>query len=73
MQWERMDNDTERLKVPGGWLVRWRGGRGVSLTYVPDPGHTWRLGAEVEEEEVPSGLRDYCTRLLEEDGDAKTP
>ena len=42
-----------RLKVPGGWLVRIMSdsntgapiggmGSGAGLTYIPDPGHTWK-------------------------------
>jgi hypothetical protein len=39
---------TERLKVPGGWLVRsiyWRGvhegGGGIAQSFIPDPNHEW--------------------------------
>jgi hypothetical protein len=52
-QWEivemhNMDEDClYRTKVPGGWLVIYRGkperGVGSSITYVPDPKAEWTL------------------------------
>jgi hypothetical protein len=42
--WEQLGSDTERIFVPGGWLV-WRYvGYGGCLCYVPDPAHEWRIG-----------------------------
>jgi hypothetical protein len=36
--------NTERAKVPGGWLLRfdYAGGAG-GMTFVPDPKHNWPL------------------------------
>lgn len=43
--WETLDEHTERLKVPGGWIVRsYLSGyqaKAVHQVYVPDPGHLW--------------------------------
>lgn len=38
---------TERLKVPGGWLVRtshfnWSLWRPVTMTFMPDPTYVWQ-------------------------------
>lgn len=50
--------ETDRLKVPGGWIVRTVAeGRnesiGVALTFVPDPGHKWSLeGGGIEHHKV---------------------
>lgn len=47
--WEtvtNIDNEefTERLKVPGGWLVQIvEGSERVALTFYPDPEHEWNL------------------------------
>ena len=54
--WENIDSDTARLKVPGGWLVRYDNevveivhGEELqsgyqwrsSMNFVPDPNHDW--------------------------------
>lgn len=40
-------NSTERLQVPGGWLVcRIDGGKspaGMTMCFVADPNHEWRI------------------------------
>lgn len=47
MGWTNICNETDRLKVFGGWLVRTRSGFGNSWTYsmclVPDPNHEWKV------------------------------
>jgi hypothetical protein len=54
MHWECIEgtwgyNTTiSRTEVPGGWLVKgleWCRGTStlVSLTFIPDPGHTWTI------------------------------
>jgi hypothetical protein len=47
LSWQRIDDCTERTRVPGGWLVRYReqniGGLAVAMTFVPDVDNTWRL------------------------------
>jgi len=43
-KWELLNNGFfERLKVPGGWLVKdsiWQGG---GMAFLPDPKHEWEL------------------------------
>ncbi|MCP3681824.1 MAG: hypothetical protein GY861_03965 [bacterium] len=64
MQWEEIETNLERAKVPGGWLVRTytdvfhldngmsSGGEGwdwrVAMTFVPDANHEWVISEEVE-------------------------
>ena len=54
-KWERVNEGTDRLKVPGGWLVSIEascppspGGAALSvaLCFVPDPSYTWELEDE---------------------------
>ena len=51
--WEDIGEETKRLKVPGGWLVRsnisYIGSVSVALTYVPDPDHSWQLNDKKKE------------------------
>lgn len=51
--WEPVDPDTDRLKVPGGWLVRCSHlgavGAAVSLVYVPDPNCSWHPEGSLKE------------------------
>ena len=44
-QWENIDMDTERLKVPGGWIVEVAhvALESISIVYVPDPHEEWHL------------------------------
>jgi len=44
-RWEFVTDNTSRLKVPDGWLVRTIAGirNNVAMTFVPDVGHTWEL------------------------------
>ena len=51
LKWERIDDigqisssssASERVKVPGGWLIRTRIRDGGGLTFVPDPNHSWK-------------------------------
>lgn len=49
--WETVEekgyDSTDRMKVPGGWLVRctYRGyhGGGVHVIFLDDPAHEWTL------------------------------
>ncbi len=44
IKWSRYnDEEIERMKVPGGWLVRtWiRCGDSPSICFYPDPNHLW--------------------------------
>lgn len=45
--WEVVEHgfvNTERMKVPGGWIVAsWLNGSGVNQVFVPDPMGTWEL------------------------------
>jgi hypothetical protein len=52
-QWERIPttsdyDDTKRLKVVGGWVVKhesWSGENtgSIAMCFVPDPNHEWSL------------------------------
>ena len=46
-KWEEIEESTERLAVPGGWLVRsWASGyqtRAIAQTFVADVNHEWVL------------------------------
>lgn len=45
-KWERIDRHTDRLKVPGGWIVRSRiiyEGCSVHHIFIEDQKHTWKL------------------------------
>ena len=45
-EWERIDDRSERLKVPGGWIVRSDSGSyegGVHQIFIEDINHEWRL------------------------------
>lgn len=55
--WERVDDDTMRMRVPSGWLVRVDVCQHSSvlhasipqrtaLCFVPDEGHLWELGEQ---------------------------
>jgi len=35
VQWERIDNVTERLAVPGGWIYQSTWGESPALVFVP--------------------------------------
>lgn len=43
--WEEIDSDTNRLKVPGGWIVRSYmhsvSGHTVHQIFIEDPEHLW--------------------------------
>lgn len=53
-KWEGIDDYTERLKVPNGWIVRSKvrycnpseNCGSESMCFVPDPTHEWRLEDE---------------------------
>ena len=58
MEWEKLDGEIERARIPLGWLVRLRtplaGDYGTcagfgGLTFVPDPRHVWKIESKVEE------------------------
>jgi hypothetical protein len=46
-EWQKLDDtrsgDTYRAKVYDGWLVRERYDAGVSITFIPDPRHIWKV------------------------------
>lgn len=35
------DSDLQRLKVPGGWLIKMDGYREIAICFYPDPLHLW--------------------------------
>ncbi len=42
--WEKiLDKQTERLKVPGGWIVRSFLASALHQVFVSDPDYTWEL------------------------------
>lgn len=49
-KWEKIAEDTERLEIEGGWLVRTAFCESVSICFVKDPTHCW----ELEETPIPS-------------------
>ena len=58
LPWEALDDNVERLMIPGGWLVRcWSAGIGytdshpINMVYIPDPGYKWELEEEEDLEE----------------------
>jgi hypothetical protein len=42
-EWESIDDHTDRMKVPGGWIVRLVGDTGVAMCFVQDVHHVWRI------------------------------
>ena len=48
-EWERINNNTDRLKVPGGWLVyRYEYNTGITdvMCFISDKTHSWKLKKE---------------------------
>jgi len=44
-KWEEFCKGTEKLRVPGGWLVRDRNNTyGTSMVFVKDPYWVWDVG-----------------------------
>jgi len=47
-KWEEIDDSTDRLKVPGGWIVRSYAtgidAKTIHQVFVEDSGHTWVFG-----------------------------
>jgi len=45
--WEKFDKHTDRLRVPGGWIVRslkvYGDGCSVHQVFIEDKNHTWEL------------------------------
>ena len=47
IKWEDIDDQTDRLKVLGGWIVRsWMSGRSVHQVFISDEYHDWKLEEE---------------------------
>lgn len=52
-QWESIDDTSDRLKVPNGWIVRsWikifermnnLAGASIHQVFIEDPSHSWKL------------------------------
>jgi hypothetical protein len=46
-EWERLDVNTCRAKVIGGWIIHSVGGDDVtqseSMVFIPDQNHKWRI------------------------------
>ena len=48
-KWEKVDKATDRMKVPGGWIVCTEAGvatGGVHQIFIVDKEHSWILGNE---------------------------
>ena len=53
-KWEKIDNSTPSLRVPGGWIVHLASIDAIHISvstadkvaFVPDMGHTWILEDE---------------------------
>ncbi len=47
LDWEIIEKKvlirTERLQVPGGWLVRTYVSDSSGITFYPDPDHSWQV------------------------------
>jgi len=48
--WESIDRHTDRMKVPGGWIVRslkvYGEGCSIHQVFIEDKNHTWKLKEE---------------------------
>ena len=46
-KWEKMNDYTDRLKVPGGWIVVTSDlgyeAKAIHQIFISDPGHTWKF------------------------------
>lgn len=43
-KWERVDTYTDRMRVPGGWIVgTFLPGIAIHQVFIADPTHEWRL------------------------------
>ena len=49
-KWEDITDYTERLMVPGGWIVRSHGD-GIHQVFIKDSNHGWELTNENQESE----------------------
>ena len=46
IEWELLAIEgltTSRLRVPSGWIVKYEAGDEVSMVFVPDPNHEWKI------------------------------
>jgi len=41
MKWESISSDSDRLKVPGGWVLRSYVMDSIHQVFISDPGHEW--------------------------------
>lgn len=49
VKWELIStdvNNTYRLKVPQGWIVKSYFTQGITMIFVPDEFHSWEIGDE---------------------------
>ena len=66
--WEALDAQTLRAKTVGGWIIRYHSRAGtVSMTFVPDPKHSWEV------EVPPETLAEAKVRLTKLEEQAKDP
>lgn len=47
-KWYKLDDNTYRMRVPGGWIVRShvtliQGGASIAMIFVADPDNEWVL------------------------------
>ena len=42
-QWEKLDDNTFRAKVIGGWLIKCIEGKALAVTFLPDKDHEYMV------------------------------
>ena len=58
---EHLEDHSDRLKVPGGWIVRSWQGEGIHQIFIVDKEHSWKL-EPVENEDQDRNLEDTFNR-----------
>lgn len=67
-EWETLDAQTQRVMVPGGWLVCYHSRSGAaSMSVVPDAKHLWEV------EVTPERITEARERLAVLESEVKDP
>jgi len=48
-EWEKLDENTARIKVIGGWLMLIKDGKNATSVFVPDKDHGWMIVKRIQE------------------------